>query len=113
MLNNIAALYGVTVAGPTVTGGTPYSSGGYNYRVFTANGSLVVSGGSITADILVVAGGGGGGSAGSGRGGGGGAGGLIGFNSQSLSGTYSITIGAGAAASINASVGNGENSWRI
>ena len=44
-----------------VTGGTLYTSGGYNYRVFTANGTLGVTGGSITADLLVIAGGGGGG----------------------------------------------------
>ena len=28
-----------------VTGGTLYTSGGFNYRVFTANGTLGVSGG--------------------------------------------------------------------
>ena len=59
--------------GPTVTGGTLYTSGGYNYRVFTGNGTLTVSGGTLTADVLVIAGGGGGGYD---DGGGGGAGGL-------------------------------------
>ena len=44
---------------PTVTGGTLYTSGGYNYRVFTSNGTLGVSGGTLSCDILVVAGGGG------------------------------------------------------
>ena len=42
-----------------VTGGTLYTSGGYNYRVFTGNGSLEVSGTSpLVCDYLVVGGGG-------------------------------------------------------
>ena len=43
----------------TVTGGTLYTSGGFNYRVFTGNGTLTVSGAALTADVLVIAGGGG------------------------------------------------------
>ena len=44
-----------------VTGGTLTTSGGYNYRTFTANGTLGVSNGTLICDVLVVAGGGGGG----------------------------------------------------
>jgi len=80
--------------GPQVTGGTLYTSGGYNYRVFTSNGTLAVSNGTITADILVVAGGGAGGNF---YGSGGGAGGVLGYNSQTLSTSYAVTIGAGGA----------------
>ena len=75
-----------------VTGGTLYTSGGYNYRVFTGNGTLTVSGAAITADILIIAGGGGGGFA---IGGGGGAGGLLGFFSQSFT-PYSSSNNKGA-----------------
>ena len=56
-----AGLFGGGLPPITVTGGTLYTSGGYNYRVFTASGSLGVTGGSISADVLVVAGGAGGG----------------------------------------------------
>ncbi len=56
-----------------VTGGTLYTSGGFNYRVFTGNGTLGVTGGTLVADILIVAGGGG---SYNGYGSGGGAGGL-------------------------------------
>ena len=55
----------------TVTGGTLYTSGSYNYRLFTANGTLGVSGGTLTYDCLVVAGGGGGGGGNTNFGGGG------------------------------------------
>ena len=91
--------YGFTATSNSVTGGTLYTSGGYNYRVFTSNGTLTVSGASITADILVVAGGGGGGNAAAGSASGaGGAGGLLGFTSQSLSPAgYTVTIGAAGA----------------
>jgi hypothetical protein len=79
----------------TVSGGTLYTSGGFNYRVFTANGDLVVTGGTLTADLLVIAGGGSGLSR---YGGGGGAGGICYKSSSSLSAaTYTITIGAGGA----------------
>ena len=74
----------------TVTGGTLYTSGGYRYRVFTGSGTLGVSGGTLTCDVLVVAGGGGGGAN---IGGGGGAGGLLGFITQSFTTNQSVTIG--------------------
>ena len=58
---------------PVVTGGTLYTSGGYNYRVFTANGTLGVADATLNCDILCIAGGGSGGKY---YPGGGGAGGL-------------------------------------
>jgi hypothetical protein len=97
MIGNIVAGIFPPRAPLTVTGGTLYTSGGYNYRVFNANGTLGVTGGSITADIFVVAGGGGGGSDLNGCGGGGGAGGIIGFSAQNLTGSYNVTIGGGGA----------------
>jgi hypothetical protein len=90
------ALVGNTTYSPGViiTGGMLSSDSTYYYRVFTASGTLTISNGNLTADILVVAGGGGGGS--NHAGGGGGAGGLQGFASQSLiSGSYTITVGSG------------------
>ena len=61
-----------TPPAPVVTGGTLYTGGGYNYRVFTADGTLGVSTAALTADVLVVAGGA---SGGAGAGGGAGVGG--------------------------------------
>lgn len=86
-------LSGDVSTAPTVTGGTLTSDSTYYYRTFTSSGSLVISGGNVTADILVVAGGGAGGA---GTGGGGGAGGLINISSYPLSAsTYTVTVGAG------------------
>ena len=45
----------------TVTGGSINSLGKYKVHVFKASGNFIVSGGSITADIMMVGGGGGGG----------------------------------------------------
>lgn len=102
MLNNLCAVLGFPPSGLTVTGGTLFTSGGYNYRLFTGNGTLTVTGGSITGDVLLVAGGAGGGGSGAaaGRGGGGGAGGVRIHSSQSLSGSYVVTVGAGGTAGI-------------
>ena len=87
--NIVAGLLDVKVP-PVVTGGTLYTSGGFNYRVFTGNGTLGVSNTALTADILVIAGGGGADN------GGGGAGGLLYTASQSLAvNNFSVTIGAG------------------
>ena len=61
--------------GGTATGGTITTSGAYTIHTFSTGDNFIVSGGSLTCDVLIIAGGGGGG--GSGRGGGGGAGGLI------------------------------------
>jgi len=94
-----------------VTGGTLYTSGGYNYRVFTANGTLGVTKAALTCDILVIAGGGGagGGSGGNSGGSGGGAGGLVYFASESLAiNNHSVTVGAGGGGgdAANGSVGD-------
>ena len=82
---------------PDVTGGTITTSGGYTYHTFTSNGTLEISGGTLTdADYLLVGGGGGNGTSGSYFSGGGGAGGYRSFTLQELSdGTYPVTIGAG------------------
>ena len=58
--NTILALLS-PVPSAVVTGGTLVTSGGFNYRVFTGNGTLGVTGASLTCDILIIAGGGGGG----------------------------------------------------
>ena len=87
---------GSFVSLPTVTGGTLTSDATYYYRTFTANGTLTVSGGAITADVLVVAGGGG---AAIDTGGGGGAGGYRSFEPQLLPpSSYAVVIGAGGSA---------------
>jgi hypothetical protein len=92
-------LYGILAEGVTpttkATGGAVYDDATYYYHVFGASGTFTPTQ-SITADILVVAGGGSGGQS---YGGGGGAGGLLGFTSQALTATgYSVTVGAGGAA---------------
>ena len=95
----------------SATGGTEATSGGFKYHTFTGNGTLSVNG-TISADILVVAGGGPtGGWDGRNEGqGGGGAGGLLYFTSQNLSTqNYSITVGAGGTA-VDANASNGSNS---
>jgi hypothetical protein len=103
-----AGLFGGSSGGaaPTVTGGTLYTSGGFNYRVFTGNGTLGVTGGTLTCDVLRIAGGGSG-TGGSYAGGGGGAGGLLYSASQSLSAAnYTVVIGAGGAQPTLGAAGN-------
>ena len=56
----------VTPVAPTITGGTLVTSGGYNYRIFTSNGTLGITNGPVTMDVLAVGGGGGGGFGGGG-----------------------------------------------
>ena len=77
-----AASNSVTTAVPSASGGTVTTDGLYTVRTFTSSGTLTVSGGTLSADVLVVAGGGAGGNSngtgsGTGGSGGGGAGGLI------------------------------------
>lgn len=86
--------------GQQVTGGTAFPIGDYDYRVFSAGDStLGVSSGTITYDILAVAGGGAGGTdkvAGACGAGGGGA--TIYAENQTLStGDYNIFVGSGGA----------------
>jgi hypothetical protein len=76
----------------TVTGGTVATPGdGYTYRTFTSSGDLVISGASLTCDVLVV-GGGGPGSWGRSGGGGGGGGVLHAINQSIAAGSYPITV---------------------
>jgi hypothetical protein len=95
------------------TGGTEttYVSGATTYKVhtFTTSGSLSVNG-AKSVDYLVVAGGGGGGP----LGGGGGAGGYLTGSQTLTSGTYTVTIGAGANGGASATRGsNGGNTTAL
>ena len=95
------SLYGIAAAsvGAKATGGTIYSDDLYYYHVFGSTGTFTPLS-SLTADVLVVAGGGAGG--GNYGGAGGGAGGLLAFTSQSLTATgYTCTVGGGGAGSTN------------
>lgn len=86
------ATFSISVNFPSVSGGTLTSDATYYYNTFTGNGNLVISGATLTADVLIVGGGGGGGC---GYGSGGGAGQVAYGTNQSLTvGTKSITIGA-------------------
>lgn len=100
-----AASNSVTPIPPvTVTGGDLTSDATYYYRRFTASGTLGISGGTLTFDVLRVAGGGSGGTAIrnskagiTGNGGGGGAGGRLLSEGVSASTDRTVVIGAGAA----------------
>ena len=88
-------LYGVTNAATLsakATGGTITADANYVYHTFTASGTFTPTS-SLTADILVIAGGGGAGY------GGGGAGGALFQSAVALTGPTLVTIGAGGAAS--------------
>ena len=85
-------------SGPTAsaTGGTAISDGNDRYNVFISSDTYTVSGGPVTAKVLVVAGGGGGG--GYYYAGGGGAGGAIYAASLELDdGDYPVVVGGGGA----------------
>mgnify|MGYP006921282588 CR=1 FL=1 len=84
--------FSIASTGPTVTGGTLTSDSTYYYRTFTSTNSFSTTG-TLSCDILVVAGGGPGGAQ---VGGGGGAGGLQVFTNQSLNAaSYNCEIGSG------------------
>ena len=92
------SLYGIAAEGAAyATGGYVTSDANYYYHTFTASGTFTPQQ-SLTADVLVVAGGGGamgGGSAGAG------AGGLLAFASQALTATpYTVTVGAGGVGGV-------------
>jgi hypothetical protein len=77
----------------TVTGGTLTSDATYYYRTFTGSSNLDISGTSLNADVLMVAGGGG---SGWDAGGGGGGGGVIIASNKTIGvGSYPIVIGSG------------------
>jgi hypothetical protein len=108
-------LYGIKNAAKTAgnsikaTGGNVIFDGTYVYHVFPSTGAFVPTQ-SLTADVLVVAGGGAGGTDGI-RGGGGGAGGVIGFTNQTFSPTaYVCTVGAGGAGGTYNTVANSAGS---
>ena len=98
MPNLILGIFaGAGLAKPIVTGGTLFDDSTYFYRLFTGNGTLGVTTGNLSADVLIVAGGGGGG--GQNPGGPGGAGGLRAFASQVFEPkNYTVSIGAGGTA---------------
>jgi hypothetical protein len=104
------SLYGIasSAVGAKATGGIISSDANYYYHTFAASGTFTPLS-SLSADVLIVAGGAG---SGYGGGGGGGAGGLLGFTSQTLSGNSTITVGAGGAGSPTSSQAgvNGSNS---
>ena len=89
---------GVVATGGAVTEFTDPSTGvKYKVHTFTSSSSFIVTQeGSV--DYLVVGGGGGGGKSGRGGGGGGG-GGYLTSNTTVTPQTYTITVGAGGAAS--------------
>lgn len=90
-------------ANMSATGGTEYTSGGYKYHKFTANGNFVVSSiGSVSLiEVLCVAGGGGGGEGISGGGGGGGGAGGLELKTDIIptATTYAIVVGGGGSGS--------------
>ena len=105
--------------GDTSTGVEP--GNGYQYHVWTSPGTLVVEGGNITADMLLVAGGGGGTGGMGGHNhasGGGGAGGIAEVVSMPLAeGTYPVTVptsranGSGGNTGLNA--GHGQSGGNV
>jgi len=106
-------IIGITGSGggkPVVTGGTLTSDATYYYRTFTSNGTLTVTGGSLSAEFVNISGGGGG-SNGQYQlspfqnvlcGGGGGAGGMptSAISDTFTPGSYSVTIGAGGTSAL-------------
>ena len=105
------SLYGIAASGVSpaakATGGAIYADDTYYYHVFGSTGTFTPLS-SLSADVLVVAGGGGAGANGSG---GGGAGGLRLLASQSLTATgYTCTVGGGGAAVFLTTGASGGNS---
>ena len=90
-------LYGIAnaaIGAPKATGGIITYDNTYYYHTFGLSGTFTPQQ-SLTADVLLVAGGGGGGS---GLGGAGGAGGVRALASQSLTATgYAVTVGSGGS----------------
>ena len=91
------------------SGGTVTTSGSDRIHTFNSSGSFVNTVASLSARVLVVAGGG---SGGAGTGGGGGAGGLIHINPYTFReiATYTATIGAGGTNDLDLSGNSGSNS---
>jgi hypothetical protein len=87
----------------TASGGTETTVSGYKYHIFTSSGTFIVQAGVTSGEYLIVGGGGGGGTF---VGGGAGAGGVVTGSTAFSVGTYTVTVGAGAAAQST----NGNNS---
>ena len=99
-MSSSLGIYASQISGhlyPTVSGGVLTSDATYYYRTFTSTGTLSITGSSLVADVLCLAGGGSGGTITVGLwSGAGGAGGLLYSPSQTLSASsYSAVIGAG------------------
>ena len=102
LINSTFSLYGLAALGttpaiaPKASGGNVIATDGtYWYHAFLASGTFTPQT-NLTADILTIAGGGGSNQ------GGGGAGGLLALSNQSLVvSSYTVTVGAGGAASAN------------
>lgn len=101
-------LYGIGTGAPKAMGGTTITTDGtYWYHAFQSSG-LFEPLQNITADVLVIAGGGGGGRN---KAGGGGAGKIVYATSQTLSGPYTVTVGAGGNKEVSGTLAtNGGNS---
>lgn len=115
MTNQCCAVSGGTITYTDSSGLNPRSSpqysGGYTVRTFTGNGTLIVTGCTITATTFMVAGGGGAGCTWSYGGGGGGGGGVIQTSRTLASGSYPIVIGVAGPnhCGSQASAANGGN----
>ena len=109
--NIVTRTFSMTIAYPTVTGGTLSSDSTYYYRTFTSSSNLVISNNSLAVDSLLIAGGGGG-AGGNGNSGGGGAGGVFYNTSTCTASTYPIVVGASGAGGIDQgkTASNGTNS---
>jgi hypothetical protein len=110
-------LYGISnvTSGTKATGGVVSSDGTYYYHTFPFSGTFTPTQ-SITADYLVIAGGGGKSGTGAGAGGlrstvgaTGGGGSLESAISLTANTSYTVTVGAGGAASGNVNTTNGSN----
>jgi len=83
------------------TGGTEIKSvGGYKYHLFDASGTFSINR-STSVDIAVIGAGGGGGAYIAGAGGGGAKEPASGYTTQILNGSYTVTVAAGGAGSVN------------
>lgn len=90
----------------SASGGTVTTSGGYKIHTFTGDGTFSVSSATSNAQVeyLIVAGGGGGAVS---NGGGGGGGGIVHGWTTISSGSYAITVGAGAGVGTRFPMGTG------
>lgn len=109
--NSTASDWGIVtpIVPANISGGTEVTEGNYKYHIFKTSGTLTVTAGVDSANVLVVAGGGSGG--GVSFHGGGGAGGYIDTTASLTAGSYTITVGAGGSTpATNYQGTNGENS---